>query len=39
MRKMILASTHEERVEALNELLPIQQSDFEELYTIMDGKM
>lgn len=38
MRKMILASTHEERVEALNKLLPIQQSDFEELYTIMDGK-
>lgn len=38
MRKMILASTHEERVEALNELLPIQQSDFEELYTIMNGK-
>lgn len=38
MRKMILASTHEERVEALNELLPIQQSDFEELYTVMDGK-
>lgn len=38
MRKMILASTYEERVEALNELLPIQQSDFEELYTIMDGK-
>ena len=38
MRKMLLASTHEERVEALNELLPIQQSDFEELYTIMDGK-
>lgn len=38
MRKMILASTHKERVEALNELLPIQQSDFEELYTIMDGK-
>lgn len=38
MRKMILASTHEERVEALNELLPIQQSDFEELYIIMDGK-
>lgn len=38
MRKMILASTHEERVKALNELLPIQQSDFEELYTIMDGK-
>ena len=38
MRKMILASTHEERVEALNELLPIQQSDFEKLYTIMDGK-
>lgn len=38
MRKMILASTHEEREEALNELLPIQQHDFEELYTIMDGK-
>ena len=38
MRKMILANTREERVAALNELLPIQQRDFEELYTIMDGR-
>ena len=38
MRKMILADTKEERVKALNELEPMQQKDFEELYEIMAGK-
>lgn len=38
MRKMILSDTKEERIKALNELLPMQQNDFEQLYTIMDGK-
>ena len=38
MRKMILADTKEERVAALNELEPMQQKDFEELYEIMAGK-
>ncbi len=37
MRKMILADTVEERKAALNELLPMQQADFEGLYEIMDG--
>lgn len=36
MRKMILADTVEERKAALNELLPMQQADFEGLYEIMD---
>ena len=35
MRKMILADTVEERVAALNELEPMQQKDFEQLYEIM----
>ena len=35
MRKMILADTKEERVAALNELEPMQQKDFEQLYEIM----
>ena len=38
MRKMILADTKEERVAALNELEPMQQKDFEDLYEIMAGK-
>ena len=38
MRKMILADTKEDREKALNELLPMQQKDFEGLYEIMDGK-
>lgn len=37
MRKMILADNVEERKEALKELEPMQQSDFEGLYEIMDG--
>lgn len=34
-RKMIMADTKEQRIEALNEILPYQQSDFEELFRIM----
>ncbi len=37
VQRMILAKTHEERVEALNELLPYQRSDFEGLFEAMDG--
>jgi pyruvate, orthophosphate dikinase len=35
VRKMILATTAEDRVAALNKLLPIQQQDFEELFRLM----
>ncbi|MDR0934944.1 MAG: pyruvate, phosphate dikinase [Erysipelotrichaceae bacterium] len=37
MRKMILAETVEDRIEALNELLPYQRQDFYELYMAMGG--
>jgi pyruvate,orthophosphate dikinase len=37
MRKMILADTDEEKKKALDELLPYQTADFEELFRIMDG--
>ena len=37
MRKMILADDVKDRVAALNELEPMQQKDFEDLYEIMDG--
>jgi len=37
VQRMILAETSEERVEALNELLPHQRSDFEGLFEAMDG--
>ncbi len=37
MRKMILADTVKQREEALAELEPMQQKDFEDLYEIMDG--
>lgn len=37
MRKMILVDTVEGRREALAELEPMQQKDFEDLYEIMDG--
>ena len=37
MRKMILANTDEEKKKALDELLPYQTADFEELFRIMDG--
>lgn len=37
VRKMIMASTLEERIEALNQLLPYQRSDFEGIFRAMDG--
>ncbi len=37
VQRMILAETVEERVAALNELLPYQRSDFEGLFEAMDG--
>ena len=37
IRKMIIAENLEEKKQALAELLPYQTSDFEELFTIMDG--
>lgn len=37
MRKMIVASTSEERKKALNELLPMQRQDFYEILKIMQG--
>ncbi len=36
-RKMITADTVEKREDALEKILPYQQSDFEDLFTIMDG--
>ncbi len=38
MRKMILCDTQEERVAALNELLPFQKSDFIGIYEAMEGR-
>lgn len=38
MRKMIIASTKEEREKALEEILPMQTKDFEELFKEMSGK-
>ena len=37
VQRMILAKTSEERVKALNILLPYQRSDFEGLFEAMDG--
>ncbi len=37
VQRMILAETVEERVKALNELLPYQRNDFEGLFEAMDG--
>lgn len=37
VQRMILAETSQERVSALTELLPHQQSDFEGLFKAMDG--
>ena len=38
MREMIVSKTVEQRERALLKLLPMQQSDFEELYEAMEGK-
>ena len=37
MREMIVSKTPEQRTEALNKLLPMQQGDFEGLYEAMQG--
>ena len=37
MRKMIIADKYEDRVLALNELLPYQQSDFEGIFKVMNN--
>ncbi len=37
MRQMILSETKEEREKALQDLLPHQRSDFEEIFKAMDG--
>ncbi|MCL2469030.1 MAG: pyruvate, phosphate dikinase [Alphaproteobacteria bacterium] len=37
MREMILAENTQGRRKALDKLLPMQQKDFEDLFTIMDG--
>ncbi len=37
MRKMIMAESREERIEALNELLPMQRQDFQGLFEAMKG--
>ncbi len=36
-REMICSDSFEEREESLNKILPMQQSDFEELYEALDG--
>jgi pyruvate,orthophosphate dikinase len=36
--RMIMAETDEDRQEALNDMLPIQEQDFEGLFEAMDGK-
>jgi pyruvate,orthophosphate dikinase len=38
MRKMILSRTPDERKKALNELLPLQRTDFEGIFRAMKGK-
>lgn len=37
MQRMIMSETSEERREALNLLLPMQQQDFEGIFEVMDG--
>ena len=37
VRKMILSTNEEERAAALEEILPLQQADFEQIFTAMKG--
>ena len=37
VRRMILAETHEARADALEKILPMQQADFEGIFTAMKG--
>jgi pyruvate,orthophosphate dikinase len=38
IRKMIVAKKVEDREAALEEILPLQQGDFEEMYKVLDGR-
>ncbi len=38
IRKMIVASSSKDRAAALDEILPLQQGDFEEMYRVLDGR-
>ncbi len=38
VREMILSDTHEDRVKALNKLLPLQRGDFEGIFEVMEGR-
>ena len=38
IRKMIVAETAEAREAALDEILPLQQGDFEQMYKVLDGR-
>ncbi len=38
MRTMILSDSEEERIKALDELLPFQKSDFEAIYEVMEDR-
>ena len=38
IRKMIVAKTAEARKAALDEILPLQQGDFEEMYRVLEGR-
>ena len=38
VRKMILSNTVEDRIEALNKLLPMQQQDFVDIYKVMGDR-
>ncbi|WP_195937836.1 pyruvate, phosphate dikinase [Romboutsia sp. 1001713B170131_170501_G6] len=38
VREMILSKTLEQRLEALEKLLPMQQKDFVDIFRVMDGK-
>jgi pyruvate,orthophosphate dikinase len=38
VQAMIMARTHDERMDALNKILPMQKGDFYEIFKIMNGK-
>ncbi len=38
VQSMIMARTHEDRMDALNKILPMQKGDFYEIFKIMEGK-
>ena len=38
VRQMIVAKTTEQRKKALNKILPMQRKDFEEMFTVLNGK-